>query len=186
MKQCKKCKVPLGGFFFNIAAALFGIKPSQGDPEVCNRCDTSNRHSGTMQIHEIFQKSPGVFDFKSFDLSTWSLVFANLLTIIMALVENWNLSVVMLIYWFQSVIIGIFNVARIVTFTGFQQLDKTEDKRGARLAAIFLAGFFAVHYGGFHWGYWSFIRNWTRNIDLENGSYPVGDFLFKPPVFIFV
>jgi putative protease len=39
-KRCKQCKVPLEGFMYKlIASTIFGIKPSSGDPEICNKCD---------------------------------------------------------------------------------------------------------------------------------------------------
>lgn len=40
MKRCKKCKVPLEGFLYRwIASRLFGVKPSEKDAELCNKCD---------------------------------------------------------------------------------------------------------------------------------------------------
>jgi hypothetical protein len=39
-KKCKKCGVPLEGFGYTwIASKLFGVKPSDKDPELCNKCD---------------------------------------------------------------------------------------------------------------------------------------------------
>ena len=39
-KICKKCKVPLEGFFYRfIAAKIFGLRPSTKDPELCNKCE---------------------------------------------------------------------------------------------------------------------------------------------------
>jgi len=39
-KKCKKCKVPLEGFFYRlIAKALFGVRQSDKDPELCNKCE---------------------------------------------------------------------------------------------------------------------------------------------------
>ena len=39
-KKCKKCKVPLEGFLYRlIAKALFGVRPSTKDPELCNKCE---------------------------------------------------------------------------------------------------------------------------------------------------
>ena len=37
-----------------------------------------------------------------------SLIFANLVTIVLAILGNWDLATVMFIYWAQSIIIGIF------------------------------------------------------------------------------
>lgn len=40
IKKCKKCGVPLEGFGLKVAAFLFGVKPSQINPELCNKCET--------------------------------------------------------------------------------------------------------------------------------------------------
>ena len=39
-----------------------------------------------------------------------SLIFANLVTIVLAIIGNWDLATVLFIYWAQSIIIGIFTV----------------------------------------------------------------------------
>ena len=39
-KKCKKCGVPLEGLLSKVAAFL-GIKPSEKDPSLCNKCDGS-------------------------------------------------------------------------------------------------------------------------------------------------
>lgn len=41
-KKCSKCKVPLEGFGYKwIASKLFGVRPSEKDPQLCNKCDGS-------------------------------------------------------------------------------------------------------------------------------------------------
>ena len=38
-KKCAKCGVPLEGFLYNtIASKIFGVKPSEKDPNICNKC----------------------------------------------------------------------------------------------------------------------------------------------------
>ena len=98
-----------------------------------------------------------------------SLIFANLVTIVLAIIGNWDAATVMFIYWAQSVIIGIFSVVSILgadTESLRENLQKPIDERGgtdkvtSRFAWFYqclLAGFFTVHYGLFHWGYFSFI-----------------------------
>jgi hypothetical protein len=39
MKKCKKCGAPLEGFLYNTIGKLMGIKPSEQDPEICNKCE---------------------------------------------------------------------------------------------------------------------------------------------------
>jgi len=39
MKKCKKCGVPLEGFLYKvIASKIFGVKPSEKDAGICNKC----------------------------------------------------------------------------------------------------------------------------------------------------
>lgn len=98
-----------------------------------------------------------------------SLIFANLVTIVLAILGNWDLATVMFIYWAQSVIIGIFSVISLLgaDTTALQaDLQKPIEERGGTetISPLFvwfykclLAGFFTLHYGLFHWGYYSFI-----------------------------
>ena len=94
------------------------------------------------------------------DPSTFFLILSNLATMAFALVEHWNLSVVMWIYWGQSVVIGFFNWRRIRSLRQFstenftmndQPVDPTPATR--RMVAFF----FLVHYGLFHLVYCVFL-----------------------------
>ena len=98
-----------------------------------------------------------------------SLIFANLVTIVLAILGNWDLATVMFIYWAQSIIIGIFSVISLLgadTEALRADLQKPIDERGGteKITPRFvwfykciLAGFFTLHYGLFHWGYYTFI-----------------------------
>jgi hypothetical protein len=39
MKKCKKCGAPLEGFLYNTIGKLLGLKPSEKDFEMCNKCE---------------------------------------------------------------------------------------------------------------------------------------------------
>jgi hypothetical protein len=98
-----------------------------------------------------------------------SLIFANIVTILFAIVGNWDLATVMFIYWAQSIIIGFFTVVSLLTAdtaTLAAEMEKPIRERGGtetvthRFVLFYqclLAGFFTLHYGLFHWGYYSFI-----------------------------
>jgi hypothetical protein len=98
-----------------------------------------------------------------------SLIFANLATIVLAILGNWDLATVMFIYWAQSIIIGIFTVVSLLgadTAALGADLGKPAgglgrpEKVSPRFVGCYkclLAGFFALHYGLFHWGYYAFI-----------------------------
>ena len=85
--------------------------------------------------------------------STLSLIFSNLLVIFFAIVDGISANEVLWIYWFQSVIIGIFNFIKMITLKdysteGFRQGNK--QVLPTRATAISSAIFFLFHYGFFH------------------------------------
>ena len=94
-----------------------------------------------------------------------SLLAANLLTIVLALYEGWDLREMMLIYWAQSVIIGYFNVRRILELHRFSTenfqmngVRPPETPKTKRQTATF----FALHYGFFHAIYLVFLLTGTE------------------------
>jgi hypothetical protein len=109
-----------------------------------------------------------------------SLLLANIGTIVLAILGDWNPATVMFIYWLQSIIIGIFSVVSILgadTAALCADLQKPIDERGGsdRITPRFsltykgiMAGFFTLHYGLFHWGYYTFI--------VESGLFGTVDF----------
>lgn len=38
MKRCQNCKVPLEGPLSKVAQGLFKVKPSDENPDICNKC----------------------------------------------------------------------------------------------------------------------------------------------------
>ena len=92
--------------------------------------------------------------------STTSLIVANLIAIVLALIEGWDLRELMLVYWSQSVIIGYYSFRRMMDLKTFstkgvrmndQKVDPTEKTKKS------MAWFFVVHYGFFHLMYFLFI-----------------------------
>lgn len=116
-----------------------------------------------------------------------SLIFANFVTIVLAIVGNWDPATVLFIYWSQSIIIGIFTVVSLLgsdTATLAAELGKPLQERGGpgivSTPAVWfykclLAGFFTLHYGLFHWGYYTFI--------VESGIFGIVHFL-DPTIWI--
>lgn len=85
-----------------------------------------------------------------------SLLIANLIAIILAVYEGWNLREVMLVYWCQSVIIGYYSFRRMLDLKDFsvegvrmngRRVEATESTKRS------MAGFFVIHYGFFHVAY---------------------------------
>jgi len=86
------------------------------------------------------------------DLSLWSLLFSNAITIFFATKEGWDISTILWIYWFQSITIGLFNFVRILQLKKFSTEGFEINGRPAeptRGTKNFTAFFFLFHYGFF-------------------------------------
>src|SRR3989344_2042680 len=113
------------------------------------------------------------------DPTTIFLVLANLAVIAMALWLNWNLLDLLWVYWWQSVIIGFFTFFKILslkdfstkglTFSAYVGTNRKEIKLG-KGANVFVAFFFAFHYGFFHIVYAFFLGSLPFGISA-NFSY---------------
>ncbi|MEK6957732.1 MAG: DUF6498-containing protein [archaeon] len=107
--------------------------------------------------------------FRENDSSALFLIATNIATIIAALIFNWGLLTIMWGYWLQSVIIGFFTVFKILlareiippTVDGLIKGENQLKKLFGVISKIFSACFFAVHYGGFHFGYMVFLLIFT-------------------------
>jgi hypothetical protein len=106
---------------------------------------------------KLYKETPAT---RSKDYSGIGILVSNLLVIVLAVVEGWSLGSMMVIYWAQSVIIGIFHVFRMLLLRSFCTDGFTsngqrvpENAKGKRSTAIF----FAVHYGFFHLIYGIFL-----------------------------
>ena len=119
---------------------------------------------------------PKLGDFTG-DLSFWSLIGSNLFSIVLAFIQGWDISVVLWVYWLQSVGIGIVNVIKILLLEqfsteGFQINHRAVDPTAS--TKISTAAFFAFHYGFFHLIYAVFLSviPFTRDALTKN------DYLF--------
>jgi hypothetical protein len=96
------------------------------------------------------------------DRSLWVLFLSNLFTGIMAVMENWRIGDLIWVYWGQSVIIGIFNVKRMLALRTFS-VDglKLNGKpvTADRKTQVSMAAFFSIHYGFFHLAYLFFLAS---------------------------
>lgn len=151
-------------YWFNVLEPGGFTPISSSDAYVFSRCQDNNP---LMQFPAPFSRVlPGdlVHNFPVI-----SLIFANIVTIVLAILGNWDLATVMFIYWAQSITIGFFTVVSLLTADTAAlavEMEKPIRERGGtetvtprfvRYYQCFLAGFFALHYGLFHWGYYSFI-----------------------------
>ena len=96
--------------------------------------------------------------------STLSLIFSNVLVIFFAIVDRLSALDLLWIYWSQSVIIGFFNVVKILSLKefsteGFRQGNKPVlPTKGAKVST---ALFFLFHYGFFHFVYAIFLGGFS-------------------------
>ncbi len=74
------------------------------------------------------------------DKSFWSLVIANIVTIVWAFKENWSLDLIIWVYFCQNIIIGIFWPAKI-----FASAVDASYKKKIESASLFLPHYFTVH-----------------------------------------
>ena len=72
-------------------------------------------------------------------LSTAVLVAANLVPLFGVLFWDWDVFLVLLLFWSENVVIGIFGIARLI-------VARISDSAAG---GLFLPLFFLVHYGGF-------------------------------------
>jgi hypothetical protein len=94
----------------------------------------------------------------SADASIWALLGVNILTLALALHQHWSATSLMIVYWAQSVIIGISYMLRILSLEQFSTEnftinDKPVEPTPATKRQV--GTFFALHYGFFHFVYFS-------------------------------
>lgn len=105
-------------------------------------------------------KSKNFKDYFIFDTSTISLLVSNLVVMTIALIQSWDLTTLLIVYWFQTVIIGFFNFFRILALKNFSTENFKINNRPVeptQSTKFFTAVFFAFHYGFFHFAYLVFI-----------------------------
>jgi hypothetical protein len=96
--------------------------------------------------------------------SAWVLVAVNLIPIWGVLFDNWTIFSVVFLFWTENVVIGLFNIAKMLTYGFLGNTGPSEDhpggsdSRGLMLAGMtFLSAFFTVHYGMFCFGHGVFV-----------------------------
>lgn len=94
-------------------------------------------------------------------LSTVILILANILTIVFAVVQKWDIGDVVWIYWTQSIIIGFFHFFYILSQKQFSTELIKYDKipiPATRATQHKMAWFFLCHYGLIHLIFFVFLR----------------------------
>lgn len=84
------------------------------------------------------------------------LVLMNMIPLVGVLLFGWNIGFIMLLYWMETVIIGLFNIPKILTCRLPPQGSTGRPGIGGLL---FIAVFFTIHYGGFNFGHYMFLKD---------------------------
>jgi hypothetical protein len=96
------------------------------------------------------------------DGSLLALIGTNIFVLILAMVLGWRLIDMMLVYWMQSVVIGIANVFRMLNLDEFSTEDFTMNDQPVDPTPetkLQVAGFFTLHFGMFHLVYFVFMMS---------------------------
>jgi hypothetical protein len=118
--------------------------------------------TATARVHRFLRHDP----------SALSLIISNLATIVIALIKGWELSVLMRIYWAQSIIIGLANFVRILHLRDFSTKGMRVNGRAVKPTRGFktqTAFFFLAHYGGFHLFYFFILIGSARMPAYSSG-----------------
>ena len=94
------------------------------------------------------------------DTSIWSLFIANAITLAAAIYYGWDARPLMLVYWTQSVFIGISYYRRIMSLEKFSTRDLSIDGRQVKptyATKVKIASIFTFGYGVFHLCFFLFI-----------------------------
>jgi len=116
--------------------------------------------------------------------TVWPLIIANIVVIITAYLNKWNVFIAIWSYWLQSVIIGVFQVIRIIALknfstAGFSINNVPADNIPADKVRRITALFFAFHYGFFHLIYFIFLIVLTfAGQDADGVIYTVGNYQY--------
>ncbi len=127
--------------------------------------------------------------------SILSLLISNLIAIVFAVIEGWEIGTVMWIYWFQSVTIGIINFIEIRNLKAFSTENFKSNGRSVEpteKTKLSVANFFALHYGFFHFIYAMFLLTLpaflTKNeaSGFVSGIFGEGKIIFWITVIMFI
>lgn len=115
------------------------------------------------------------------DSSSVSLLVSNIIIIILGLVQKWEISTVLWVYWTQSIIIGFFQFLRILSLRKFSTGNFTINNQPVlptEKTKTSTAFFFAFHYGFFHFIYAIFLASVVAKTPENFLSILIGSSVF--------
>lgn len=84
------------------------------------------------------------------------LIIVNLVPLAGVILFGWDVGFLMLVYWLETIIIGLFNVPKLLTSAGGRE---GQPFWLIILGNLFLVAFFCVHYGMFNFGHFMFLQS---------------------------
>ena len=90
-----------------------------------------------------------------------ALILMNLIPLIGVWYFNWDVGIIIFLYWLENVVIGILTIPKILSCRGSKKLGARKENLGG---LIFLSGFFSVHYGMFCFGHYTFIQTFFEGL----------------------
>jgi len=91
-----------------------------------------------------------------FKLSSFSLLLANSIPLLGVCFLGWKLADILILYWSENLVIGFFNVIKMVKVRG-RKKTSPHTRDVPRQGPIFAIIFFILHYGGFTLGHGVFV-----------------------------
>ncbi len=98
-------------------------------------------------------------------------VLANAIPLYGVLFWGWDIFMVFVLFWFENVMIGVFNVAQMLAF-GMKRIVINKDNPFTFLRILFICAFFTVHYGLFTMGHGVFVFALFGDGDFQSSTLP--------------
>ena len=95
------------------------------------------------------------------------LLGSNMLPLLGVLFAGWDVTAILLLYWIENIVIGLFNVVKMLSV----RLETGQ----SRSTALFTTGFFILHYGGFTAVHGIILFHLLGLSDGENPLFPPQD-----------
>lgn len=144
-------------------------------------------HSETTDFVKIFD--PKLFKKVVFNtFSSWSILISNVLIALFAIIEKQNILNILWIYWFQSVIIGVYNFLGILSLQDYSVDGMKMNNRvltKSKATKVSVAAFFLFHYGFFHFVYAIFLSVFTSTEEIATAVVDIRFILLTSLIFFF-
>jgi len=114
---------------------ISGTAVRRGDPLPAETGESWETESEVIPAVEVEETGADAAPVTLASASTLALIIANLVPVAGTLFLGWSLSDVLVLYWAESAVIGLFNICKIIMISKF--------------GALFAVPFFIGHFGGF-------------------------------------